>query len=102
MAGDYAACGLAADLRPLTDVERAEMDEHHAAMHGRFGEDFRPFRLRIVTLQGEEQVLDGPEHAANDDVGTLCGIPPDAYFVMRHHFSPRDERNCAACRDAAE
>ena len=76
----------------MTPAESAEYTGYLERMRGRFGDEWEPFRLRVVS----GDVIDGPEHASNGEA-TLCGIPRTDVVVMRHTFRASAEFACSGC-----
>jgi len=91
-----ASAGRRDQVRPMTRSEELEHAEHVRTVNkliadGRI-DDAPNFRLLIVS----GQVLNGPEHAVGDR-STLCGIPEDEVFLMRHLFYPSGRFACPSC-----
>jgi len=92
----FGSAGRNDQLRPLTPSE-SEAEEERAKIPMKVlpgGRAVSPGPSPLQIVGGE--VLDGPEHAHSGGP-TLCGIPKDDIFVMRHLFYPEGRFSCPVC-----
>jgi hypothetical protein len=81
------AAGRRDQLRPITAVDT--LQHNQTATPPVYG-----------SPAGSGKLLDGPEHGYRDGT-TLCGIPGQQIFVMRHMFDPHAPSACPVCAAAA-
>lgn len=80
----------------MTPAEEATQETYrHALLQARRREQLDRPPCPSQNVVGD-QILAGPEHGIGDG-GTLCGIPRDEVFLMRHLFQPEGPFACAAC-----
>jgi hypothetical protein len=82
------AAGRRDQLRPITAADTPQHDQtaHTLPVYG--------------SPAGSGKLLDGPEHGYRDGA-TLCGIPGQQIFVMRHMFDPHAPSACPVCAAAS-